>query len=97
MHVLASKARLLGNREVHEEFEEDDHYVGLVSNCPPLSFCVALNCHGSYMLSLRHEDETYAKLVMVARALSRPNFVTSSPIFYRFKWSIINQQHGMKM
>ena len=82
MHVLASKARLLENREVHEEFEEDDHYFGFVSHCPPLSFCVALNCHGSYMLSLCHGDETYAKLVMVARDLSRPSFVTSSPIFF---------------
>jgi hypothetical protein len=32
--VQASKASLLGNGEVHEEFDVDDHYVGLASQCP---------------------------------------------------------------
>ena len=46
-------------REVHEEFDEDNYYVGLVNNRPPLSFCVAVNYHEGYMLILRPGDETY--------------------------------------
>ena len=32
--IPASDARLLGNREAREEFDEDDHYVGHASNRP---------------------------------------------------------------
>ena len=40
---------------------------------------MAYNCHEGYMLILRPRDESHAKLVWMARALSQLNFVTSSP------------------
>jgi hypothetical protein len=79
--VQASEASLLSNGEVREEFDMDDHYVGPASSRPPPSFRIAVDCHEGYMLILRPGDETYAKPVWVARALSNPNFVTSSPHF----------------
>jgi len=63
------------------KFNKDDHYIGPTSTRPPLSFHVAVNYHEGYMLILRLGDETYAKQVWVAKALSQPNFVTSSPHF----------------
>ena len=75
------EARLLENREVHEEFNEDNQYIGPANNRPQLSFCVAIDCHEGYMLILCHEAETYAKQVWVVRTLSRSNFITSSPRF----------------
>jgi hypothetical protein len=79
--VPASEARLMGNGEVREEFDVDDHYVGPASQRPPPSFRIAVDCHEGYMLILRPGDETYVKPVWVARALSEPNFTTSSPHF----------------
>ena len=81
VYVQASEANLLGNGEVREEFDVDDHYVGHVSNHPLPSFRIAIDCHEGYMLILRSRDETCAKPVWVARALSKPNFATSSPHF----------------
>ena len=72
----------MGNEEFREEFDVDDHYVGPVSNRPPPSFRIAVDCHEGYMLILRPGDETYAKPVWVARALSKPNFATSNPHFW---------------
>ena len=79
--VQASKASLLGNGEVCEEFDVDDHNVGCVSNCPPPSIRIAIDCHKGYMIILRLGDETYAKLVWIAKALSKPNFATSNSHF----------------
>jgi hypothetical protein len=79
--VQASEARLMGNGEVREEFDVNDHYVGPASQRPPPSFRIAVDCHEGYMLILRPGDETYVKLVWVAKALSEPNFTTSSPHF----------------
>ena len=81
VNVQPSKASLLENREVREEFDVDDHYIGPASNRPPPSFHIAVDCHERYMLILHPRDETYAKLMWVARALSKPNFATSSPHF----------------
>ena len=69
--VLASEVRLLGIEEVHEKFNKNAHYVGHVSNRLPLSFHVVVDCHKGYTFILRHVDETYAKPVWVARALSQ--------------------------
>ena len=41
--VLASKVVLLGNGEVREQFDKDDHYVEPASNCPPLYGRVAMD------------------------------------------------------
>jgi hypothetical protein len=79
--VPASEARLLENGDVREEFDVDDHYVGLASQRPPPSFRIAVDCHEGYMLILRPGDETYVKPMWVARALSEPNFTTSSSYF----------------
>ena len=38
--------------EVREEFNKDDHYVGLASNRSPPSFRVTTECHEGYMLIL---------------------------------------------
>ena len=73
------------SEEVREEFDVDDHYVGPSSNCPPPSFHIAVDCHEGYILILRIGDETYAKLVWVARALSKSNFATSSPHFQQIQ------------
>jgi hypothetical protein len=83
--VQASEVRLLENGEVREEFDVDDHYVEHASQRPPPSFCIAVNCHEGYMLILRPGDETYVKPVWVARALSEPNFTTSSPHFQQIQ------------
>ena len=79
--VQASEASLLGNGEVCEEFDVDDHYIGPTSNRPPPSFRIALDFHEGYKFILRPGDETCAKPVWVARALSKPNFATSSRHF----------------
>ena len=79
--VQALEASLLGNGEVCEEFDVDDHYVGHTSQHSPPSFRIAVDCHEGYMLLLRAGDETYVKPVWVAKALSEPNFATSSPHF----------------
>ena len=79
--VQASYANLLGNGDIREEFDVDDHYVGRASNRPPPSFRIAMDCHEGYMLILHLGDETYAEPVWLARALSKPNFTTSSPHF----------------
>ena len=63
MDAHASEARLLGNGEIHKKFNKDDHYIVPTSNCPPPSFCVAVDCHEGYMLISRLGDETYVKLV----------------------------------
>ena len=76
--VQALKASLLENGEVCEEFDVDDHYIGPANNRPPPSFHIAVDCHEGYMPILRPRKETYAKLVWVARALSKPNFATSN-------------------
>jgi hypothetical protein len=85
VNVQASEVSLLGNREVCEEFDVDDHYVGLASNRLPSPFRIAMHCYEGYMLILRLGDETYAKLVWVARTLSKPNFATSSPHFQQIQ------------
>lgn len=59
--VLMLEARVLGNGEVHEEFNEDEHYVGPASNRSPPSFHVAMDYHEGYMLILSLGDETYGK------------------------------------
>ena len=61
--VSTSEARLLRNKEVHEDFDEDNHHNGPASNRPPLSFCVVVYCHVGYMLILHLRDETYVKLM----------------------------------
>ena len=76
-----SEASLLENGEVREEFYVDNHYVKPASNRPLPSFRIAVDCYEGYMLILHPRDETYAKLVWVARALSKPNFITSRPHF----------------
>ena len=38
VNVQPSEASLLENKEVSEEFDVDDHYIGPASNCPPPSF-----------------------------------------------------------
>lgn len=45
MDVQASKAMFLGNGDIHEEFEEDDDYVGFVNKNPLsiLSCCSGLS------------------------------------------------------
>ena len=58
-----------------------NHCVGPASNRPLPSFHFAVDCYEGYMLVLRLRDETYAKLVWVAKALSKSNFATSSPHF----------------
>ena len=49
MHVLTLESRLLGNREVREEFDEDVHYVGFVGNHLLPFSCVVVGCHGGSM------------------------------------------------
>ena len=71
----------MDNGEVHKEFDEDDHYIGHASNRLLPSFCVAMDCLEGYVLILRHGDETYAKPVCVAKALSQTHFETSNPHF----------------
>jgi hypothetical protein len=98
--VQASEARLMENGEVREEFDVDDHYVGPASQHPPPSFHIAVDCHEGYMLILRHGDETYVKPVWVARALSEPNFATSSSHFRQIQveyYYTTDRQHGMEM
>ena len=97
VNVQALETSLLGNEEVHKEFDIDDHYVGLASNRPPPFLRMAMDYHEGYMLILHPRDETYAKPVWMAKTLSKPNFATSNPHFDRSKWSTIDQQHGMKM
>lgn len=69
--------------------------LGPASN-PPY-FHIAVDCHKGYMLILRPGNETYAKPVWVGRVLSKSKFATSSLIFNRFRWSITDRQHGVKM
>ena len=71
----------MGNGEVREEFEVDDHYVGPASNRPPPFFRIAVDGHEGYMFILHPRDETYAKPVWVARGLSKLKFATSNPQF----------------
>ena len=52
---------------------------GLTSSRPSLLFHFTMNCHEGHMLILHHGDETYAKLVWVARASSQPKFVSFNP------------------
>ena len=75
---LLQRLGFWGRQEVHKEFDEDNCYVGLANNRPPLSFCDLVNYHKGYMLILRPRDETYAKSVWVARTLYEPNIITSS-------------------
>ena len=49
LDVHASEASLLNNGKVCEEFDEDDHYIGLGSNCPPTSSHVAVDYYEGYM------------------------------------------------
>jgi hypothetical protein len=79
--VHTSKDRFLGNREVCEEFDEDDHYVGLANIHSPPSSHIAVDSQEGYMFILHFGDDTYAKLVLVVRVLSQPDFVTSNPYF----------------
>jgi hypothetical protein len=79
--VEALEVCLLGNEEVCEEFDMDDHYVGSASQRSPPSFRIAVDCHEGYILILRPEDEIYAKPMWVVRALFKPNFATSNPYF----------------
>ena len=95
--VQATKASFLGSEEVREEFDADDHYLGPVSNRPPSSFRIVMNCHDGYMLILHPRDKTYAKAVWVARALSKSNLQFLAFIFDRYRWSTTNRQHGMKI
>jgi hypothetical protein len=75
----------LRNREVYEEFDVNNYYIGPVSICPPPYFHIVVDCHANYMFILHPEVETYAKLVWLARALSKPNFTTFSPHFQRIQ------------
>ena len=62
--------RIGRNLQIDGTCEGGGHYVGPASNRPPPSFRVIVDCHEGYMLILRLGDETYVKLVWVARSLS---------------------------
>ena len=83
--VQVLEASILENGEVREEFDVDDHYVGPANNCPPPSFRIGVDCLKGYMLILRPGDETYARLVWVAKPLSKPNFAISNPHFQQIQ------------
>lgn len=67
--------------EVHEDFNEDNHYIGL----PVIILHIAVHCCKGYMLIMHRGDETYAELVSMARALSQPNFATFSSYFRQIR------------
>ena len=69
--VPTLEARILGNKEVREEFNEFKHYVGPTSNRSPPSFRDAMHCQEGSMLILHLEDEICDKLVWVAIVLSQ--------------------------
>jgi hypothetical protein len=48
--IFASKARLLGNGEVHANFDEDNNYVGPTYNHSPPSSHVVVNCLEGYII-----------------------------------------------
>ena len=85
VNVQALKACLLLNGEVRKEFDVDDHYVGLANQRLPPSFRIVVDCHENYMLILCPRNETYAKRVWMARALSKPNFAISSNHFLQIQ------------
>jgi hypothetical protein len=49
----------------------------LLVTAPPPFLCIVVDCHEDYMPIMYLGDETYAKPIWVAKALSKSNFVTS--------------------
>jgi hypothetical protein len=58
-----------------------NHFLGPACNRPQLSFHIAVDYDEDYMLVFSIVDETYAKPLWVARALSQVDFATSHPHF----------------
>ena len=59
--IQSSETSLLENREICEEYDMDNHYVGHVNTCHPPSFYIVVDCREGYMLILRLGDETICK------------------------------------
>ena len=79
--LMDYEAMFYSNGEVREEFAADDHYVGPACDRPAPSFRVARDCHEGYMVLVRAGDEEHTKPIWLAKALSSPNFVSTSPNF----------------
>ena len=79
--ILQSQAMYFCNGDVREEFDVDESYVGPLRDRPQPSFRVAVDCHEGYMVLLRPGDEEFPKPIWLAKALSDPNFVSTSPHF----------------
>ena len=59
--VVESNAMFFNNKDVCEEFVTDEHYVGLVHNCPAPSLRVGVNCHEGYMVLVCGGDDEHPK------------------------------------
>ena len=80
VNVQTSKVSVLGNEEVCEEFDVDDHCVGHASNRPLPSFRIAVDCHEGHMLicvlEMRH-----MRISVGGKSIVQTNFATFSPHF----------------
>ena len=57
--VVESDTMFFSNRDIHEEFVMDEHYVGPVRNWLAPSFRVGVDCHKGYMVLVRAEDKEH--------------------------------------
>ena len=83
--IVESEAIFFSNGDVREEFVVDDHYVGPAHYRLASSFYVAGDCHEGYMVLVRLGYEEHPKLIWLVKALSSPNFVSTSPNFHQME------------
>jgi hypothetical protein len=70
---------------VWEEFVEDEPFIGPAGEQPRLSFRVAQDVYGGYILLIHSGGEIHQKLVWVALALTDPVLTSSSEYFQKIK------------
>ena len=58
---------------VHEEYDEDKHFVSQARDCPAESFRVNRDLYEGYFLAVRPSEDDGEHPVWIARALSNPN------------------------
>ena len=86
--VVESDIMFFDNKDVHEEFAMNEHYVGLARNRPALSFRIGVDCHEGYMVLIRARDEEHPKSLWLVKILSSPYLFKLAPTFVKLKWNI---------
>lgn len=61
LKIVEPDTMFFTNRDVHEEFAVDKHYIGFARNWPAPSFHMGVDCYKGYMVLVRARDEEHPK------------------------------------